>query len=654
MTDKVTHVIDLHVWIESVNNTMKKTQKQIRIKWANEIGRTIISLIAEVEALNYRTKISMPVAYTTTLQAGIYSMNIVIAEEVMRCFFSKQNASDHAIFDLLVQELYHISESKTDYELCLPDNDSIQFNCCTIAGRNDLLICTDYSSVVAKTITSLVYGSVFCVLLVFSAFPEAFIKRTNNEYYRISSSPMSLSSVLLSAVFDKQGPVFSAGRKLLFTTFLVSTTFPKSDTHSPWMYFFLFILWMSFQFTNVIYFKKSRHGKHKFGASIIEIITYPLNLMLFWGIFKCLCGKLKIELQSQDNDDEEEEEDNDDNEEKRPFFAPLKFPFVFLIFLVLYIITIPLLYLVSIFKLVEKNLLVVRLLDFHRMCCKEALTYPMIIILSFFLVGLFLFIVFLAQSIFFLAFYFTIGLFLNGENYSPYILPVCTIIFYSWTNWRSSVETKYLVLLTNIYKVSKESSAESGKGSTNVAMNSNTASNTSDSKTLKIRYHPEDGEPMIEKELYNLVREKLLPYDKILFYYFQRVFFILIFAHFLYIMISLAQTSRVPGFIQVISSIAATSLPFIFDFVWKKNSDEKKEADSIALQSKLKHILRVVSSDIKGDIYVEISGVKQNISQTEEKLKRFCQSCRFYLTRLNCFNIQARLHRKLTRTENII
>ena len=133
-----------------------------------------------------------------------------------------------------------------------------------------------------------------------------------------------------------------------------------------------------------------------------------------------------------------------------------------------------------------------------------------------------------------------------------------------------------------------------------------------------------DGEPIIPKKLYDLVRKTHLPYDEILFYYFQRVFFILIFAYFLYIMISLAQTSRVPGSIQVTSTIAATSLPFIIDFVWKRNSDEQKEADSIALQSKLKRILRVRSSNDKtGVIKVQYKD-KQNNS---EELPVLIESC---------------------------
>jgi hypothetical protein len=193
-----------------------------------------------------------------------------------------------------------------------------------------------------------------------------------------------------------------------------------------------------------------------------------------------------------------------------------------------------------------------------------------------------------------------IGLFLNGEIYNPYILPLCTILFYSWTNWRSSVETKYLVLITTIYKVCEEAEVSSAS--------SNENSSEDISRELYTIQFDKDVELTIQKELYNSVREMFLPYDRVLFNYFQGVLFVIVFAYLLYIVMSLAQESAISGSVQVIGSIAATSLPFIFDFVWKKNSDEKKEADTISLKSKLKLILLVRTRERKtGEMKVELN-----------------------------------------------
>ena len=192
-----------------------------------------------------------------------------------------------------------------------------------------------------------------------------------------------------------------------------------------------------------------------------------------------------------------------------------------------------------------------------------------------------------------LAFYLIIGLFLNAEIYSPYVLPLCTIVFYSWTKWRSAVETKYLVLITNIYKVCKESCVDSDECSKNVTENSGTFSDTdrSLSTNLFTIESSEEGEPVISKELYDKVRETILPYHQTLFHYYKGVFFIAVFGYLLYILMSLSQKSGISGSVQIIGTISASSLPFIFDFVWKNKSDEQKEADSIAMNSKLKQIL---------------------------------------------------------------
>ena len=55
-----------------------------------------------------------------------------------------------------------------------------------------------------------------------------------------------------------------------------------------------------------------------------------------------------------------------------------------------------------------------------------------------------------------LVFYFAAGLYLNGGFYSVYFVPLSIILLYSWSDWRLSVEEKYLELNTKIYKVCKK------------------------------------------------------------------------------------------------------------------------------------------------------------------------------------------------------
>ena len=601
MSDKITHVIDLHIWIESVNKTKNKTRVLTGIKWANEIGRTLITLIGQVENSFIYRRMLLP--YTGTMTAGIYAVNIFVAEETMRrCFSSGDNTSDHAIFFLLMHQLYHINGRKTDYKLCLPHTDINQvreYNCCTIAGPHDSSICSDYFSGVTKTFDRLVITTVILVCFIVTALilKQLGNLREDDTHFRISNCPMSLSSILYSVFIEEHGPLQSAGRRLIFAVIVLVVTLPEQGA-LLWVYISVMLLWVIILFTKVI----SYHNFFfNFDEDPIEILTYPFNIIKWWSIavkkWPCLSGTCSnIHLMTEEspllNEDNNQEtsrglqsigtEDGSKWKKKdcNPFFSPLLYLFYFMILIVLYcIIIIPFSCFRSIIELVGYNLLAIyrsstseMFYVLHTSSIRLKLCFITFVILPFFYLSATL----TAMSIYTLfqqAFYFTIGVFLNGEIYSPYILPLCTILFYSWTKWRSSVETKYLVLLTTLYKVCMENDK-----------------NTSQSPPSPIEKDKE-GEPIISKKIYNSVREKMLPYDRILFQYFQGVFFIVLFAYVLYILMSLAQASGISGPVQVISTISAASIPFIFDSVWKKNSDEQKEADSIALKSKLKRIL---------------------------------------------------------------
>ena len=105
------------------------------------------------------------------------------------------------------------------------------------------------------------------------------------------------------------------------------------------------------------------------------------------------------------------------------------------------------------------------------------------------------------------AFLTAIGLLLNGQTYLPYFMPLWTILFYSWVNWKSSVETKYLTLNKNIYEVCKNSTQVPKE------QESDESNSTVDSNNINVQHEQfviqfdDDGEPIIPKELYNKVRE---------------------------------------------------------------------------------------------------------------------------------------------------
>ena len=575
MGNRKINVIDLHIWIESDNNTMNKTRVLTGIKWANEVGRTLITLIAGADEYYNRIPLIL-VSFTNTLTAGVYGLNIVVPEEAMRCFSLRDNTSDHTIFYFLLRQLYHISGNKTDYNLCLPHNvvrQEPKYNCCTIVGPNEALICSDYSSVVTKmfSVILLITLSIACFLI----FPVTLGYLGNidkSEYYTISDSPISFSSILCFVLIEERGRISSFARKSMFALFMFVTTLPQHGV-LLWIYIPSFMVLLAFLFYTSFSMSRSHDS---------QIVALPFNMKFWFRKFIKWAGpKETLEEQSLLLPSSPDK--------------PINI-FLFLLFLVLHLISIP-------FLCYFSSLIIFR----H---CYNKITGNLKNMKErlLFLLAIQVFFTYIAISIYnclLLAFYCTVGLFLNGEIYSPYILPFCTIILYSWTKWRSSVEAKYLVLLTNIYKVCKESRVDGDECSNNATEISCTI-NTSRQRHFKIKRNDNDGEPIIEKKLYDYVREKLLPYDRILLPYFQGVFLIAIFGYFSYILMSLAETSGISSSVQTIGTIAATSLPFVFDFVWKKNSDEQNAANDIALQSKLKHILRVCkSNDTTGEIEVE-------------------------------------------------
>ena len=585
MSSSKTNVIDLHVWIESANNTMNKTRALAGIKWANEIGRTLISLIAQTEESQLIPYQIMLLPRTMT--AGIYGVNIVVTEETMRCLLSGNNISDHVVFYLLIHQLYYISGYETNYKLCRLHTTKLKsiygvqkYNCCTIFEGNDTPICSDYSSIVIEKFPILILVTVsFVVYIDFPIILEYLSHyKENKKHYRVSDSPMSLSFMLHSTFIEGHGPAKSFGRKLTFALFVLVTTLPEQG-YLQLIYTIFLSLWLLLSLSvDILNFHEHDHLNNSIEIigfhNPIEIIASPFNLKFWWRTVGPIWLRLYRNLtlnscipQSETNSElhpptTQETWRNDryvhQSMKKKlidilvQFFGRMKY-YIFVLFsLVFYLITLPFL---CCFAFAELNLCYRKYLPtaINNRSGEPTLKTSRIKCISsciFMLITVAL-IVFSTSSLLFIAFYFTVGLFLNGEIYSPYFVPLSTIIFYAWTTWRSSVETKYLVLATNIYEVCHESvPVEGDERSNNTTENASNSDNTSRSSTtgpftvcFKIELDG-DGEPMMPKALYNLVREKFLPYDRILFHYFHGVFFIGIFAYLLFIMMSLAETSE--------------------------------------------------------------------------------------------------------------
>jgi hypothetical protein len=658
MHNSKTNAIKLNVWIESFNDNMtlmNKTLLPTNMQWANEIGRTLYSLILETRDLQSLIRF-LP---NVTLTAGFRDVNIVVSEENEKCLLSVHNILDDGIFDLLLRQLYRVSDDNTDYQLCITHN--LALICCAIVGDKNIPICSYYSSNMANFSLTITVATVFFFL--FLAFPLILdylsrSKKKSEHYYVISDSPMAISSIFRTIFIEGQGPVKSFGRKLLFLIFVLVICLPvqnvdPTEITAIWWYICLGVWAFNFMFTTSdtysFNYGNSFQQQHDFSLDSslfffrnpFAIIALPFNLKLWWRKvseeWPCFYDNLKLNLnrestemtertglleqQVQHNGNESQdgvEYSRQHHSETCKCFEICKYRMSIFVLILLYLgIAFPFSCVFALFSLsfyfwkFQKR-------DQQNKSKRSLISTA----ISFFLCHLSIIGILMYSSMIFFrcTFLFSIGLFLNGETYINYFLPLSTILFYSWTNWKSSVETKYLVLNGNIYEVCKESIpvtpvqptalAKSGEESDESVNDAETSNNRpiQASKKFVIKLN-DDGEPIIPKMLYNIIREKFLPYDRVLFYYYMGVFFVAVFAYFLYTMMSLSERSGITSSVQIIGSMAATTLPIIFDFVWKKNSAEEKAVNTIALKSKLKRVLKVHSSnETSGEIEVETTG----------------------------------------------
>ena len=91
-----TQVIEIKISINPGNGRRKFPNR--KWVWANKIGRTIVSLIAQ---LNLE-----PAWYFSTLSCGTEKVNIAVFEESYGCLETVKDKGNDLVFDLLLRHLF--------------------------------------------------------------------------------------------------------------------------------------------------------------------------------------------------------------------------------------------------------------------------------------------------------------------------------------------------------------------------------------------------------------------------------------------------------------------------------------------------------------------------------------------------------------------
>ncbi|CAB4025685.1 Hypothetical predicted protein [Paramuricea clavata] len=106
--------------------------------------------------------------------------------------------------------------------------------------------------------------------------------------------------------------------------------------------------------------------------------------------------------------------------------------------------------------------------------------------------------------------------------------------------------------------------------------------------------HPKREEkvlPVVSKELYDKIREELLPYDINLFYFGLKIFWSFAFSFGILQLINMLNEFNVTGVVQVVTTASLGIIPHIFNIVGLRTSEESKKAWEEKLKLNVKYMV---------------------------------------------------------------
>ncbi len=168
---------------------------------------------------------------------------------------------------------------------------------------------------------------------------------------------------------------------------------------------------------------------------------------------------------------------------------------------------------------------------------------------------------------------FLLGLFLNLIYFIPYLAFFSVLTFYCGNYWKT-MEEKYLVLKRLIYEACQDIQC----------VNDDCIPNRHPKREKKVL-------PVVSKELYDNIREKLLPYDTNLFYFGLKIFWAFAFSFGILKMIEMLNEFNVTGLVQVITTASLGVMPHIFNMIALKTSEEKKKVREEKLKLNVKYMV---------------------------------------------------------------
>ena len=552
------NIVDLHLFFDNDYNNQPLGDYQISL--VNPVGREIVRTLET----GFRGFI------TWTLNAGRKSVELRIRESPRDC---NKRLDVHEVASSIFKRIVNKMKEPTNYKICytFPHRHS-PYN--TRRCKPDDFTKLDWdSSLMVVTYTMFILFPLYFSWLLFSLLSYAMFDIKYPKYSKLEESPMSPTSVLLKLFWKEKGCVISFFRRsvtMCFLTYIVCCYIPKPVSLFRYTRYLVLYSTASIPFSRVflkpmlssVLEKKAKRRLEqstpsffceKFG-NCVNCLTLPFNFKFWKNVltyFEC------------------------DVRRRQPARKSLKSVGIF--FLCICILFPLLLIAQSLYFCCQTFTILKLLLELgytHAdtkpswkkemfICLNNGLTTFSLLILLFHI----LFILVLAIQSFFL------GLFLNLSYFTPYLAFASVLTFYFHSSWKS-LEEKYLVLKRVVYDVCQERQKDMRETTPSCSPGQN-----------------EVALPVVSKEVYEIAREKFLPYHTNISFLILKLLCAFAFSFALFVLINMLHDFHITATIQVITTASLGIMPHVFNMVASKTSEEREKAWIEKLKLNVKYLV---------------------------------------------------------------
>ena len=590
------------IYISFSNGSHKRQLfSDIYVLLSNSVGREILYSLGVFNGF-----------FQWTLKAGIENFKLNVNGSQNDCTKTGKNATDFVIE--ITQRIVDSINLPTNYQVCSvfkeTSSGKVDHTCCQMTR---LSLATKFNYKCPKG-NSFVFGSnlpwivIFIITCLFTSFyfmwlSLVLVSRSEfdlryPEYYKLEESMMSPSSILLKVFWDGNGRVISFVRGLVLlgvVSYFCFLLLQAKEENALWLNVIIFGMWVSCLQSFSTFFKprntnsslilnKIKEGRNNVFQRyvrfyhnpdplwekgkrgdfeiVVKIILSPFNPNVWRNLVSMLYNKCIIFARCVT-----ERFSNRILKTLARYtclvFAVLTcFVYAYLFFCVLIVLatTYPIVTLWNFFALV-----------FRLRKRQSGFYYRFLFLLH--TLGLFLLLLLSVLIIIFVIMSFLLGVFLNLIYFIPYLALFSVLIFYCYTYWKT-MEEKYFVLKQLIYDACRETRN----------INSGCIPNR----------HPKPNEEVllvVSKELYDKIREKLLPYDTNLFYCGLKMVWSTAFSLSIFALINLLNEFNVTGLVQIVTTASVGVMPYIFNMVASKTSEAKTKAWNEQLKMNVKYMV---------------------------------------------------------------